>query len=257
MYFGFIQFFNMEKLSTSSQQSHTNQSQEFSRNSLTFYPSPSTLISGPPVQMKSNNYSQFSQDPPNSPHSFKSPYDIEENQFNCLFDNNEDNIKDNNIRNDCHKKKIMESDSLIKQKYVTFILDNDNKSTHSFENPNGNKYNVKSSNLSRTQCHENHEESKNRLNQSENKNANYIQSRYLKTSNIDQRSARKSFIHPSATSNVILNRKLSTAKTSQRKKDNFIGNSMHPYTPNLQSESNPSNERITKKSPVVSIIMEN
>ena len=246
----------MEKHIVSGQMNRTIQSHEFSRSSYT-YPSPSTLISDSSAQSKTNSDKSLSQDVFNSTVSFKSPYDIEENQFNRLFNNDEDEIKDNNLRNDKQKKKIMESSSLNKLRYVTFILDNENKSNHSIDNSSGNKYSIQSSNPQRTQSHEIHDEAKNRLNQGENKNISNIQSRYLKTSNIDQRSARKSFIHPSAASTAILNRRLATAKSSPRKKDGLLGNPMPLSASNSQSESNPSSERIAKKSPVVSIIIEN
>lgn len=244
----------MEKPTSRSQHNHQNQSQEFSRSSFTFYPSPSALT-GESSSNQIHNNASVSKDITNS---FKSPYDIEENQFNLFFNNsnNEDDIKDNNLRNNCQKKKIMESNSLIKQKYVTFILDNNYKSTHSLENAN--KYNSQSNfNGSRIQSHETIEETRSKLNQGENKNINNIQARSLKSSNVDQRSARKSFIRPSATSTSILNRRLATAKTSQRKKDNFLGSSLPLCTSNSQSETNSNTERISKKSPVVSIIIDN
>ncbi|KAK8882264.1 hypothetical protein M9Y10_044906 [Tritrichomonas musculus] len=252
----------MEK-TVSQPHNQTNQSQEFTRSSVTFYPSPSSLIGDSEGQQK-KNYKSPSQTFPTPSNSFTSPYDIEENQFNHLFNsNNDDYSKDNNLRNQTPKKKIMDGNSLIKQKYVTFILDNERKSRNSNESSNTSNFTNSESNMQRSNAskfmkrHETFEEAGGRIAQSENKNATNIQTRYLRSSNVDQRSARKCFLHPSAASTAILNRRLATAKSTQRKNENLLGNSMLLYDPNSKSRPNQNADSLSKKSSVVSIIIEN
>lgn len=195
----------------------SNLKQDFSRTSVSFYPSPYSLAGTNASTIKNN----------------QSPYDIDENVFNSFFNQilpkeTEDISKNNNAREDELKRQK------TRERYVTFILGND---------------------LQKEQ-----QDSKTRiqtLSPTKNLRSLNVPNRTIQTSSTDQRAIRKGYLQPiQSASNTILSRKLETAKPGQRDRDYIFGQSIL-HLNNNHGASNKQIEGLSRRSPVLSIIIEN